>query len=361
MFDHVIRAAYFEADLSALIVDAACPALLLLREQGAVRGYVRSHWARGQHLDCVIAFDDGQADPAALDTARRAIQTWIDDHPSRVILPTDALVRAHNMADAEQWDGAIAPFYENNSVFLTQNGRKRLWASERLGTAAAMFHCDVLPDVATLIHAKQKSRGAFVLAAARRLAIIGRISASAEFIFWPVSLSAHAKLFLTAHPALRPTFESAWERLHERTTRSIEEITRAPSDPVDLTNWIARAASLDAAIKTIQADPDEMIMPVEVNNPLHIRDIFGSDERLRSGLNAMFDAERLFAVFGSSLHHRFRIIVNIFYESLSSATISPVERALACYILSRAILEDFPDMARAASEAVMELAGAHHA
>ena len=361
MFDHVVRAAYFEDDLSALIVEAALPALLSLQEEGFGRGYIRSHWARGRHLDCVIDLDDGQSDLAALETAKQAIEEWIGEHPSRATLLEDSLDRARKMADAEQWEGAIVPFYENNSVFLTENSRKALWGSQRLGTAAAVFHCDVLADVAMLLHEKQQSRGAYILAAARRLAIIGRIGAGLEFKFWPVSLSAHARLFLIAHPAMRPTFETVWERLRERTAQSIEEIIGPPSDPPDLANWIARAATLDETITKIQSDPLEVIKPVDVNNPLHIRDVFGTEERLKSGLSAMFDADHMASVFTTVLHHRFRIIINVFYESLSSALISPAERALACYIISRTIIEDLPEMGRAASDAIMELAETEHA
>jgi hypothetical protein len=361
MAEPVIRTAYFEPDLSDLIIDAAYPALQALQEQSSARGFFRTHWARGPHLDCVILADGAEAGPHLLEEARDRIAQWVARNPSTAVLPPDFLAQSQRMADAEQWQGPISPFYQNNSVFLTGNDRRALWSSERLGSAAARFHGDVLPDVIQLIRDKRQSRGAFLLAAARRLAVIGRVASGTEFGFWPLSLGAHSRLFLTAHPSMRATFESAWGRLRGSAIPSVGEILGSPPAPADLANWISAAKALNARLETLQSDPNETIVPIEVNNPLHIRDTLGSDEQVSSRLSEMFDTERISAAFQSPVHHRFRIIVNLFYESLATATISPVERALACYILTRVILEDHPEMASAAQANIMELAGASDA
>jgi hypothetical protein len=358
MVEQVIRTAYFEADLSDLIIEAAYPALQTLRDRSSAPGFLRTHWARGPHLDCVIAADEAEHGTGLLEEARDSIEQWVVRHPSGGALPADFLAQSQRMADAEQWRGAISPFYENNSVFLTANDRAALWSSARLGRAAAHFHSDVLPDVVQLIRDKRQSRGAFVLGAARRLAVVGRVASGPEFDFWPLSLSAHARLFLAAHPSMRTTFESAWARLRETAIREVGELIASSEIPADLANWTAAAKALNARLEILQADPDEKIVPMEVNNPLHIRDSLGSDEQVASRLSEMFDADRIAAAFESPLHHRFRIIVNLFYESLATATISPVERALACYILTRVILEDHPGVASAARENIAVLAGA---
>lgn len=355
MFDRVIRAAWFERDPSPLI-EAACPLLLGVRTQSSVRAFLRVHWARGPHLDCVMDADD--SDP--INEVAGTLAAWIGHHPSITTLPEDFARRSRHMAEAEQWTGALAPFYQNNSVAVFANDRTTLWGSEHLWLAAACFHCDLLPDIADLVIEKRRSRGAFVLAVARRLAAIGRIAGDGEFDFWPLSFSAHARLFLAAHPSMRPTFEDAWRRLRRPAALALGEIVESGDDPADLTVWLTAGAALDARVKAVQADPDVAIVPTEVHNPLHIQDTLGSYAQVSSHLHAMFDTDRLSAVFASPLHHRFRIIVNIAYESLATATITPVERALACYILSRVIIEDFPEVAAEASARVNALAETHH-
>jgi len=351
MFEQVIRIAYFEPDPSALVA-AACPILLDLRNRAGTRGFLRIHWARGPHLDCVI---EGQGDlPDALD----AISAWIERHPSTTPLPPDFAERSQRMADAEQWSGALTPLLQNNSVALVANDRMTLWGSDLLWLAAAGFHCDVLPDVAALVAEKQRSRGAFLIAVARRLATIGSVAEGGDYAFWPTSFSAHARLFLMAHPTMRPSFEEAWARLRRPLSRAIGEVASAAAPPSDLAGWLGAAASLDARLKAIQSGSGAPITPVEVNNPLHIQDTLGSAEQVSRHLHAMFDTERLANVFASPLHHRFRIIVNLAYESLACATITPIERALACYLLSRTILEDFPALAAQATERVKVLAEA---
>lgn len=355
MFDQVVRTSYFEPDLSDLIVEAAYPAIRAVQSRSAARGFVRTHWARGPHVDCVIDAEAG--DRAVLEAARDRIAEWVARHPSRTPLPADYLLQSQRMAQAEQWSGAIAPCYDNNCVFLTGNERKALWSSERLGSAAADFHCDTIDDVVSLIGEKRRSRGAFLLAAARRLAAIGRVAPGGEFGFWPISLSAHARLFLIAHPSMRPTFESAWDRLRETAIDSLGEILRSAVPPADVANWMAAARSLDSRLRALLASPGEAILPVEVDNPLHIQDAIGPGAAAAPRLREMLDAGPIAAAFDTPVHHRFRIIVNLFYESLATATISPVERALACYLLTKVVLEDHPDAASAARETMIELAG----
>lgn len=356
MFDCVIRTAYFERDPSMLVAEAVCPLLLGLRARSSMRGFLRLHWARGPHLDCVVGLDDADRRAGLLDEAADSIATWIGRHPSLTHLPADFAERSRRMAEAEQWTGAIVPFHQNNSVAVIANDRTTLWGSQRLWLAAAWFHCDVLSDVADLVAEKQRSRGAFLLAVARRLAALGRIASDGEFDFWPLSFSAHARLFLTAHPSMRRTFENAWLRLRHPATAALGEMVLAGAAPPDLTVWLEGATALGVRVKAVQAEPDAALTPVQVNNPLHIQEALGSYEQVSSHLHTMFDTERLAPVFASPAHHRFRIIVNIAYESLACATISPVERALACYILSRAVIEDFPDIAAEASERVRALA-----
>jgi hypothetical protein len=347
MFERAIRMAYFEPDPSALIA-AACPILLDLR----TRGFLRVHWARGPHLDCVIESEGDMLDILDVLTA------WVERHPSTTPLPPDFAERSQRMADAEQWSGPLTPFLRNNSVALVANDRTTLWGSQTLWLAAAAFHCDVLADVAALVAEKQHSRGGFLIAVARRLAAIGSIAEGGEYAFWPTSFSAHARLFLTAHPTMRPSFEEAWNRLRRPVSRAIDEIVSTGATPHDLVGWVGAAASLDTRLKAIQSRPGAPLAPIEVNNPLHIQDTLGSAEHVSRHLHAMFDTERLGNVFASPLHHRFRIIVNLAYESLACATITPVERALACYLLSRAIVEDFPALAAQATERVRVLAEA---
>jgi len=97
-------------------------------------------------------------------------------------------------------------------------------------------------------------------------------------------------------------------------------------------------------------------VPIDVDNPLHIRETLGSDEAVTARLTALFDADRHQAVVASPRHRRFRIGVNVMYEALAVATLSPVERALACYLIARAILTDFPGTAARARDAIAELA-----
>ncbi|MDV3456057.1 hypothetical protein RZN05_03615 [Sphingomonas sp. HF-S4] len=350
MFERAIRTAWFEPDASPLVA-AACPILLDVRSAMGTRGFLRIHWARGPHLDCVI-----EEDAADLRDAVHALAAWVERHPSTTPLPSDFAERSQRMADAEQWSGPLEPLLDNNSVALIANERATLWGSEPLWQAAAGFHCEILPDIAALVAVKQRARGTFLIAVARRLAAIGSIAESCEYAFWPTSFSAHARLFLTAHPTMRPSFEEAWNRLRAPAVRAIGEIVSG--DAPDLAGWLGAAASLDAWLKVLQAQPGAPIAPIEVNNPLHIQDTLGSAAQVSQHLHAMFDTERLAAVFASPLHHRFRIVVNVAYEALACATITPVERALACYLLSRAVVEDFPAVAAQATERVRVLAGA---
>lgn len=361
MFEHVVRTTYFDSDFSVLIAEAAAPVLEQLHNSSSARGYLRTHWARGPHLDCVLAVENGDAGARQLDRVRSSLADWVERHPSGAVLPPDFLTSSQRMADAEQWQGPILPFYENNSVFVVPNDRKALWSSERLGTAAARFHSEVLPDLVQLIQHKRQSRGVFLLAVARRLASVAGVGAPAEFDFWPLSLSAHAKLFLTAHPSMQATFESAWERLRRPALQSLGEVIGSSGAAPDLVNWSRAATDLNDRLRALQSVASETIVPVDVDNPLHVRETLGSTEQVASRLREMFDADHISAAFQSPLHQRFRIIINQFYESFATATISPVERALACFILSRVVREGYPAVAAAARANIIELAEATHA
>src|SRR5688572_18229915 len=102
MFDRVIRTAYFERDPSSLIAEAACPLLLGLRARSSVRGFLRVHWARGPHLDCVLAMDDADYRAGLLDEAAGTLAAWIARHPATTPLPVDFAQRSRHMAEAEQ-------------------------------------------------------------------------------------------------------------------------------------------------------------------------------------------------------------------------------------------------------------------
>lgn len=277
MFDRVIRVSYFDAAPALLVVDALYPALSSLIRTAGMRAYLRTDWARGPHFDAVIEPSAGDATRRDIDGACDEIRRWIARHPSTQRLPTDYLARSRRMADAEQWAGAIEPLYSNNQVFLAANEKRTLWGSPALGEAAATFHCGVLGDVAQIAAARERSRGGFVMEAARRLASVGHMTADAAFAFWPTSLSAHTRLFLTAHPSLRPGFEAAWDRLARPVTAMVSEVVSRPDPPIDLSGWMAAGVDLDRAVSAIQADPDTRLVPVDVDNPLHIRDTLGSD------------------------------------------------------------------------------------
>ena len=360
MFDRAIRVAYFDADPSHFVADALYPAASALAHQAGTRVYLRTHWARGSHYDVVIErYRDVPSN--CLGAARETIRRWLDRHPSTQDLQADYVVRSRRMADAEQWQGAIEPLYANNDMVVVANERTALWGSSALGEAAATFHCDVLADVAMLAAIRRESRAALILRAARLLISVAQMAEGVAFAFWPASLSAHARLFLTAHPSMRPVFEMAWDRMGGSAIRAIGDLVARGDGPDDLAGWTAAGAKLAAAVERIQADPNEQLAPIDVDNPLHIRDVLGSDAAVTERLTQMFDADRNHAVFASPRHHRFRIVVNVMYEGLAVATISPVERALACYLVSRAILADFPDVAAQARDAVAEMAETAHA
>lgn len=354
MFDRAIRVTFFGANPATLVGEALGPAAFDLANIAGVRAYLKSHWARGPHYDIVIdQFDQVQSHH--LDAIRASVRDWLDRNSSLAALPSNFVDQSRRMADAEQWRGPIEPLYSDNDIFLVDDVRTALWGSVALGHAVAIFHHDVLSDIIALTAARRRSRAALILRAARLLASVGKMAESQEFEFWPTSLSAHARIFLTAHPSMRLTFEAAWNRLGQSV--AIGDLIARDEEPEDLENWITSGNRITAAIERIQADPCETITPVIVDNPLHIRETLGSDAAVTERLTALFDADRQRAVFSSPRHHRFRIVVNVMYESLAVATVSPVERALACYLVSRAILAEFPDAAARARDAVASLAG----
>lgn len=358
MTDRAIRIVYFGDDRAHLVNEALCPVARRLASESGSRVYLSTHWARGPHYDLVIGQYDMVPD-RHVEIAYTTIREWLARNPSTSSLPADHLARSRRMADAEQWHGAIEPPYSNNEVMLTSEVRTTLWASAALAQAAAIFHGNVLPEIGYLAAARTRSRAALILRACRLLASVGHMGHDLEFAFWPTSLSAHARLFLTAHPSLRPTFEATWERLEQSV--SIGDLMADGHVPTDLAAWIGAGTQLTESIRHIQDDNHETLTPIDVDNPLHIRETLGSNEAVTSRLTALFDTDRHQAVVASPRHRRFRVVINVIYEALAVATLSPVERALACYLIARAILTSYPSTATRASASIAEMANAVHA
>lgn len=355
---HIIRTTYFQVDQTPLLHGAVFPTLeRLMVSHPQIRPMFRFHWSQGPHIDCAFDVDEEQFQAEVWPTINAAFTEWLRDNPSQRGLGEAFLDQSRRMALAEGWRGPIEPVLGNNMVFVAPYDWPDPVNSKRLANIRNEFLLDTFGTVLKLAKLRAQGRNSLMLQAMRLLAGLGRLRRRGDFDFWPLSMSAHAKLFFLAHPQSEELFETSAGKITKVVHSAVAPICdRDAPIPDDLVEWHLALQKLDLAVMDLLEEEPVLGEGPEIENPLHIFDNPGDAKAKQNAVQDIFGNEALQAAFRTPCHAQYRILLNMIYVALASATLSPSERAFSCFALHSVLAKYKPESIEAAGVRLREMA-----
>lgn len=328
-----------------LLTGAVLPAARRAEADG-LRVHVERHWRHGPHLRLRLA---GPAADVAAAAGREsaAVTGWLARHPSRSDVDDAALLAAAAAAGrAELVPGPYEPIHPDNTVRVEPADDGAL---ARLLGPAAVPHRHALLRLG--LAAVADSAAATGMSAARvGLALTALTTHAAAYPYGLVSghttFLSHVEDFLflsDVDGALRARFDRAWAARADAVTATVERIAAGRRDEVGRAwwDWFQGAwAVCDPAF----ARGEIPLLP----GPEYARRAAGSgdpgtarrwDPAVRTEFSdfhrqlGRFDYTRgVEEVFGP-----YRFATNVLYQLMVLCDVTPLERYLAAYLLSRAV------------------------
>jgi hypothetical protein len=336
---HWVRVFYYEDCKDDLILDGLWPAIQAASGSAVPPAYFKRDWIGGPN---VLIGVDARAQPAFdLDGCVAAIEQYLAAHPSRrALTQAEFAAWARPYATWElQRQSARDPLRPDNTVVIeTTEPHSPLGYERDLADDLRRFLCESAPIAIRwlgLVRDGSVDRQVIALSALVTLAW----TVEPKQLGAHMSFRSHSESFFGGSAAggrLRPAFERHYERERAQLRAFVERSIADLRDGVDIVPGMQAFSALVCRKMATLADglnlerykaPDarEILTRLAQGNTALFQDVF---ERYR-GLFTLLDTVPLFRAW--------QMTVNVTYLALNQLGIRPIERFLACYLLTRTI------------------------
>ncbi|RKR91994.1 lantibiotic biosynthesis dehydratase-like protein [Micromonospora pisi] len=344
---------YYEPVKAPLLRDAVLPAIDAAgREHPDVFAQLERHWRHGPHLRVQLTGAAASVDRAANRMARR-LREHLAIHPSTVDVSTDTLLARSELAgQAELIPPPYTPIHPDNTVRIEQvdDGRMLdlLETTEAVRCRAALLRLGLPTVGATLA----RLGAAGDTASARVWLTVAAMSAHAGQ--YPLGLGdghqsffSHLEEFLLhsdPEGTLRARYQRQWERHGDAVTEAVARVAGGgAADPAE-DAWLAWTRSARTLAEPVYDRGH--LPPVPGAGYLTRARGMGDESTSRrwdpQRRTAYSDYHQLLQQidFNRVRHQRefvvYRFATNVLYLLLTICDVTPVERYLAAYLMSRA-------------------------
>jgi hypothetical protein len=336
-----LRVFYYEDCKDDLILDGIWPSVQAASGTAPPRAYFKRDWIGGPN---VLIGVDTRADPGFdLQGCAAAIERYLAAHPSRrPVTPAEFAAWAQPYETWElQQESARTPLRPDNSAVVeTTEPSSPLGYERELTHDLRGFLCDSAPfAIRWLGHVRDGSVDRQLLA----LSILVTLAWTVEpkQLGAHMSFRSHSESFFNGSPAgerLRPAFDRHYDRERAHVRAFIERTVAELGEGVDVMPGMQEFSALVRRSMTTLTDG----LNLERYKAPDAREIL---TRLSQGNTALFQRvferyQGLFSLLDTvPLFRAWQMTVNLTYLLLNQLGVRPIERFLACYLVTRTIEE----------------------
>ena len=339
-----IRVDYHAGEQASLMLDAIRPfTAKVLEESLANTVVVWPHWRCGNHVLVALDTDEETFGDKVMPLAEKSIGSWLVSNPSKGLSDAERYLKeSARWAKLENERRPISPLVEDNALSRAVYDRVPPFGVPELGDIREWFYGAALEFAFDTLALRRDDRNAAFVRLACMVASVGEVLEDGRFDFWPTSLQANALGFLAARPYMRDTFEKTAVGFSDRLAQAMRDCALMGNSagngtvPWPLRAWKELLIELERRLDPVIASRKSQML--EFN-------LYGELPKPES-YNSLFPVEHLplrDAAMRTTLHLRFRVMINLVYGLCPTMGVMPGERAAMCFALQRACQEHFSD------------------
>lgn len=357
----VVRVESDSSEHQGLLIDAVEPLVIKLRHSHAANDVMAwRHWLRGPHLSLAFLIDDAAQARDAVACALASLRTWRAAHPARSLDEAGHLASSAALARTEGDPRNIAPIFPRDAVTLVPYDRPHPAGIAALAEARDRFQARILDCAFDLAAVRTRDRTEFMLTLACMIASVGSVRQDDSFDFWPTSVTAHAHgWFRATHPKANVAVEriagsmcGPLGEVLDRFALMGRKYGDGERSPL-LDAWMSAIADLERDLRgVVGVHRDSLRAATQAS----LVDASGSNGHDDYTLTHPSRRPWRDAAIGSSLHLRFRLLINLIYGVMPLFGVGPAERACLCHALHMTCVDRFPEFWRTAEHSGRALA-----